>query len=80
VDREGRPVSDCPICGRLSVSEGEFCAYHSEAASNVRSAFEEWREAMDIEWKDYLEYLVDEEGIGKWAREVVQFLKQQDDS
>jgi hypothetical protein len=35
---------------------------------------------MKIEWQEYLERLVEEETIGKWALEVVEYLTQQDDS
>jgi len=73
-------MGECFICGRKVESDTEFCVYHIEALENVRIAFEQWKQAMDIQWKDYLEQLLEEENIGKWAREMVEYLMQQDDS
>ncbi|MFW9920513.1 MAG: hypothetical protein ACFFED_12995 [Candidatus Thorarchaeota archaeon] len=73
-------MTDCPICGRKGASDSEFCAYHDEALTNIKVAFDDWERAMGINWDDYLRRLQDEEYIGKWAREVVEYAMRQDDS
>ncbi len=72
-------MSDCAICGRRSEKD-DLCAYHISALENVKIAFDEWRKALEIDWNTYLTRLLDEENIGKWAREVVEYLMQQDGS
>lgn len=73
-------MSECPICRRPMSSGEKFCEYHSMADINLKAAFEDWKTAMGIEWEDYLKHLIEEEGTGKWVREVAEFLMQQDDS
>ena len=73
-------MSECPICGRDVSGDGEFCRYHAEAQNNIKIAFDDWNHALEIDWSVYLEKLLDEEHIGKWAREVVEYLTQQDGS
>lgn len=73
-------MSECPICGRELDDDAEFCQYHNEALENIKVAFDDWKRAMGIDWNAYLGRLIDEENIGKWAREVVEYLMQQDDS
>ncbi|MHA2423200.1 MAG: hypothetical protein ACXAEF_00295 [Candidatus Thorarchaeota archaeon] len=73
-------MSECQICGRKIDSKKNFCVYHAQANENVIQSFEEWKSAMDIDWDHYLVKLSEEESIGKFAREVVEFLMQQDDS
>ncbi|MDF1537820.1 MAG: hypothetical protein P1Q69_02840 [Candidatus Thorarchaeota archaeon] len=73
-------MSECPICKRKAVRDGSFCEYHELASDNVHSAFETWNVAIPIKWETYLLQLVDEENLGKFAREIVEYLIQQDDS
>ena len=73
-------MSECPICGREAISDRKLCAYHSEALDKIREAYNEWERAMEIDWETYLVRLLDEESAGKWVREVVENLMQQDDS
>jgi len=73
-------VSECPICKRKVVSDGDFCEYHDLASSNVHNTFENWNVAMSVKWEDYLLQLVDEENLGKFARDIVEYLIQQDGS
>lgn len=74
-------MSECQICGRKVDSETQFCQYHKLASANVTESFEKWRFAMgDIQWDEYLTKLSEEENLGRFARDVVEFLIQQDDS
>ncbi len=70
----------CKICGRPMNVEGDFCQYHQTSYENVQEAFGNWKIALDIEWEQYLLHLSEEEGLGIWAAEVVEYLTQQVDS
>ncbi len=80
VRRGKRRMSDCEVCGRKADTGAQFCHYHELASENITKSFEKWQSAMDIQWGDYLVVLGEEENLGKFAREVVEFLMQQDDS
>ncbi|MHA1905811.1 MAG: hypothetical protein ACW98Y_00830 [Candidatus Thorarchaeota archaeon] len=73
-------MSDCQICGRKVDSEEQFCEYHAIANENIINSFEKWQSAMEIQWDVYLEKLDEEESLGRFAKEVVEFLMQRDDS
>lgn len=73
-------MTECPICKRKVVQGSEFCEYHGIASENVHNTFDSWTAAMKISWEDYLIRLMDEENLGKFARDVVEYLIQQDDS
>ncbi|MHA1636720.1 MAG: hypothetical protein ACTSUO_02485 [Candidatus Thorarchaeota archaeon] len=60
-------------------NDDDFCAYHQTSYDNIQKAFGVWKIALDIEWEGYLARISDEEGLGKWAAEVVDYLMQQDD-
>ena len=80
VQRGKRRMSDCEICGRKEDTGTQFCHYHDLASENITKAFEKWQSAMKIQWGNYLVVLGEEENLGKFAREVVEFLMQQDGS
>ena len=69
----------CKICSRSMSNDGDFCTYHQTSYDNIQEAFGVWKTALEIEWGDYLTRILDEEGLGKWAAEVVDYLMQQDD-
>ena len=73
-------MSECPICGRRIEPDTQFCYYHNLANENIIDSFEKWKIAMEIQWDSYLERLGEEETLGKFAREVVEYLMQQDGS
>lgn len=73
-------VSDdyCKIedCVSMIIDEG-FCKRHLIALSNLKDQYEKWVEAMgQIEWKDYLRMLSDNEpgNVGKNVIEVAKIL------
>jgi hypothetical protein len=73
-------VPDCIICGRGTVEDSEFCTYHSTAHENLREAFVLWQKGLEIVWEDYLDRVQDLESLGKWVREVVQYIIAENDS
>lgn len=74
-------MSECQICGRKVDTGTQFCQYHKLANVNITDSFEKWRLAMEnIQWDEYLTKLSEEEDLGRFARDIVEFLIQQDDS
>lgn len=73
-------MSQCDICGRAADDSIGYCAYHKVAHDNVQEAFKVWEIALEITWDDYLTRIFEEDGLGKWAREVVEHIMQQNDS
>ncbi|RJS92992.1 hypothetical protein CW705_02050 [Candidatus Bathyarchaeota archaeon] len=63
---------NCEICGRKAKSK--FCERHEEAYGSLLKTYEEWRKAMDISWRDYLEEIKENPYAGKWAKEVAEYL------
>ncbi len=72
-------MNECIICGRDKTSS-DFCAYHNDAFQNLKNAFGIWKNALEIEWAEFITLIEEEEALGKWAREVVEYLMKQNDS
>ena len=62
----------CEICGRKTKSR--FCERHEGAYRSLLRTYDEWREAMNISWEDYLKEIKDNPYTGKWAKEVAGYL------
>ena len=73
-------MKPCVICGRTAIDDSEYCSYHNEGFMNLKNAFEVWKEAIDIEWEIFLLRIQEEETLGKWARDVVEYIMQENDS
>jgi hypothetical protein len=67
----------CEICPRPRVDGSQLCRYHQLAYNRLRKAFESWREALNVDWRDFLEEVLKLPQLGEWAREVaLNMLKQ----
>ncbi len=64
----------CSVCGREVAEDSEFCVYHRHALDNLQATFDDWKRALEIDWKEYLNrvHKLDETGI--WVREVAEHL------
>ncbi|HIE14606.1 TPA: hypothetical protein EYP70_04980 [Candidatus Bathyarchaeota archaeon] len=62
----------CKICGRETQSR--FCNFHMKAYENLKLKYNEWREAMEISWEEYLRQIINNPLTGLWAKEVAQVL------
>jgi len=67
----------CRICSREAV--GEYCEFHEKAHRNVVQKYEEWKKAMDISWKEYLNEILQNPYTGTWAKEVAERLMKNGD-
>lgn len=69
-------MTNCPICGRDK--QDEFCPYHQTAFDNLKEMHTKWETAAGFSWEDYLDKLLDIESTGRWVRDVIEFIMQQD--
>lgn len=63
-------MDGCRLCEMRREGDSDYCAYHREALGNLEKAYEVWRKALKIEWKEFLELASDRLETGQWAREV----------
>ena len=63
----------CAICNRESAL-GDYCAFHEKAHGNLVTGYEQWKNALDISWKEYLREIAKNPLAGEWAKEVTQHL------
>ncbi|MHA1962113.1 MAG: hypothetical protein ACW99U_18060 [Candidatus Thorarchaeota archaeon] len=68
-------MSDCVVCDRSTSSEEVYCEYHLKAYENLRDSYEQWKEALEISWVEYMKQLLETEGTGVWIQELTQHLE-----
>ena len=54
--------------------QSEYCELHQKAYENIQRKFEEWKSALNIEWREYLNELVRNQLTGIWVKEVAENL------
>ena len=64
----------CKLCERI-IDDKIFCMYHKLAYRELMKKYLLWREALDVNWKDYLSEIEKNSLTGKWAKEVLDFIK-----
>ena len=67
----------CRICNREAAEK--YCELHEKAYRNVVQKYEDWRKAMDISWKEYLNEIMKNPYMGSWAKEVAEQLMRKED-
>jgi hypothetical protein len=63
----------CKICQKEAATEG-FCEFHSKAYKNLVTAFDVWKRALGISWKEYLSQIAESSSAGDWVKEVAKYL------
>ena len=67
----------CRICNREALEK--YCELHEKAYRNIVQKHDDWKRAMDISWKEYLNEIVKNPYTGSWAKEVAgRLLKNED--
>jgi len=69
-------VSKCKICGK-ETSCKSYCVLHEKAYQNLVEKFEEWKKALELSWKDYLNEIIKNPFAGTKAKEVAATLLQE---
>jgi len=73
-------VNVCSVCGREVAKDLELCAYHKLALENLRTTFDDWKRALEIDWKEYLNRVHELDETGIWVREIAEHLMSQGNS
>lgn len=62
----------CKICGKEAVKK--YCKPHEKAYKNIIKKYDEWRNALHISWKEYLNEVTKNPYTGSLAKEVAEQL------
>jgi len=62
----------CRICNREAVEK--YCELHEKAYRSIVQNYDDWKRAMDISWKEYLNEVLKNPYTGSWAKEVAENL------
>jgi hypothetical protein len=54
--------------------QSKYCGLHEKAYENIRKKFENWKSALNIEWRNYLQEVAKNPSTGVWAKEVAENL------
>ena len=68
----------CVICVRSG--EEDFCRWHKESYDKLKESYKQWKEAMGIIWREYLEEVGRNPNTGDWAKEVASYLLKKEES
>jgi len=68
----------CFVCGQATEqASADLCLTHARALDSVRQAYEAWTKAFgSIGRADFLKRVAKQQGTGKNAREIIEFLQQ----
>lgn len=67
----------CRVCYRETLER--YCELHEKAYRNIVENFEDWRRAIEISWKEYLNEVAKNPYTGSWAKEVAEELIKSED-
>ena len=62
----------CRICNKEAVEK--YCELHEKAYRSIVQKYEDWKRAMDISYREYLNEILKNSYTGSWAKEVVEKL------
>ncbi|MBE0512043.1 hypothetical protein IBX38_03225 [Candidatus Bathyarchaeota archaeon] len=67
----------CRICNREAVEK--YCELHEKAYRSIVQKYDDWKRAIDISWKEYLNEILKNPYTGSWAKEVAERLMKDGD-
>jgi len=67
----------CKICNKEAISE--YCELHEKAHGSLVQRYDDWKRALELSWKEYLNEVVKNHYSGVWAKEVAQYLFEKGD-
>ncbi len=62
----------CEICDKEAIEK--YCELHEKANRNIVKKYDEWKKALDISWKEYLNEVMKNPYTGSSAKEVAEQL------
>ena len=57
----------------------KYCELHKKAYRSIVQKYDDWKRAMDISWKEYLNEIAKNPYTGSWAKEVAEQLMKNED-
>jgi hypothetical protein len=63
----------CQVCHREAGKKG-FCLLHLKAYERIVNEFGAWRKALKVSWLEYLSEIEKNSLTGEWAKEVANYL------
>ncbi len=67
----------CRICNKEAVEK--YCELHEKAYRSIVQTYEDWKRAMEISWREYLNSILENACTGSWAKEVAEKLMKDED-
>jgi hypothetical protein len=67
----------CRICNKEAVEK--YCELHEKAYRSIVQKYDDWKRAIDISWKEYLNEILKNPYTGSWAKEVAEKLMKDGD-
>ena len=67
----------CRICNREAVEK--YCEPHERAYRSIVQKYDDWKRAIGISWKEYLNEILKNPYTGSWAKEVAERLMKDGD-
>jgi hypothetical protein len=67
----------CRICNREAVEK--YCELHEKAYRSIVHKYDDWKRAMGVSWKEYLNEVLKNPYTGSWAKEVAEGLMKDGD-
>ena len=67
----------CRICNKEAATE--YCELHEKAHESLIQSYDDWKKALEISWKEYLNEIVKNQYSGVWAKEVALYLLEKGD-
>ena len=67
----------CRICNKEAVEK--YCELHEKAYRSIVQKYEDWKRAIDISYREYLNEILKNSYTGSWAKEVVEKLMKDGD-
>jgi predicted metal-binding protein len=68
-----RKTLKCKVCDK-EAGKKDFCPLHLKAYENIVEKYDFWRKALKISWKEYLSEIEQNPLTGEWAKEVANYL------
>lgn len=62
----------CRLCNKEAIND--YCELHEKARESLVQRYDDWKKALEISWKEYLNEVVKNQYSGVWAKEVAQYL------
>lgn len=64
----------CKICNREATDKSKYCKLHAKACTNIIRKYDQWKNALEISWKEYLREIAKNPLTGQWAKETAENL------